>query len=175
MLGVSLKMRERLSFLVCTAALLLAGCGAEAATNILDSADSGGGAGGAGGSAGSTTAATSGTGSGSGSSGSTGGSSSTGSIILACDDLAACGNTGRGCVACAVDGPCADVYQACFNSEDCVKYGTCFDLCAGDPSCADGCDHELPAGKEAYAAYFQCVICKECKTSCGPMQLCPAL
>jgi hypothetical protein len=170
MLGVSLTMRKRPSFLLFTAGLLLVGCGASAPTLAVDKGgeDGGGGTAGGGGSGGSPSPSA-----GAGGSGVSSSSSSTGSAFLTCDELASCGNTGQGCVACAVDGPCADAYQACFNSDDCVKYGTCFDMCAGDPACADTCDQQLPAGKDAYAAYFQCVICKECKTSCGPMQLCP--
>lgn len=168
----------RVSSLFVASALLLLGCGAGAEAGGFGGAGAGnssdGGGGGAGGSiggaGGSIVTTTTQSGGAGGASGGGGGTSSGGSGGAAtCDELAACGNTGEGCVACAIGGACATVYDACFSNDQCVTYQQCVGGCmTGDAACIAACDQASPDGKAPYEALFQCVLCDECPISCAP-------
>ncbi len=108
---------------------------------------------------------------GGGATGGTGGGGSGGGS--ACDQAGECGNTGNdGCVACAVNGPCSDVFDACFTNDSCAAYQTCLAFCDGNTGCIEGCNQEVPAGKIAYDAYEQCVLCDQCVVSCNSANIC---
>lgn len=151
----------------------LAGCGAGAGD--FGGNGGGGGSGGSGGGISTSTSEGGGGGSaggGSGGIGGQGGSTGTGGAGT-CDDAGFCGNTGNdGCVACAVNGPCAEAFDACFSSDDCSTYESCVAPCAQDPGCLAACDQAMPAGKELYGAYFQCVLCEQCPVSCTSSEAC---
>ncbi|MFO0586534.1 MAG: hypothetical protein U0441_03310 [Polyangiaceae bacterium] len=158
------------------AASLLLGCGAS------DGAGSFGGEGGEGGGASTSTPTDQGGSSDGGTStftSSGGGGTSTatggagGGLPATCDAIGVCGNTGGGCVGCAVAGPCADAYSACFASDDCVKYQECVTPCAADAACEAACELQTPAGKAPYDAFAQCVLCDQCPASCGSAPICP--
>jgi hypothetical protein len=166
-------MRFSFPALVASVGLFLVGCGASAGKY---GAGGGGGDGGAGGLTTTTTTTThtttgaGGTG-GATSAGGSGGSSGSGTLT-SCDDAGVCGNTGKGCVLCAIQGPCAAVFDACFNDKGCVAYQTCVDGCGQDSACVAGCEKATPSGKAPYDAYYQCVICDQCKASCNMVQGC---
>jgi hypothetical protein len=100
----------------------------------------------------------------------------TGGAPVQCSDLPDCGNVGSGCVGCAVDAACANLYTACFESADCVAYDTCFVHCAGEPSCIDDCAkskvEEPEMAKVLFERLFDCAICTECRDLCPEASLC---
>lgn len=167
-------MRASLPSLIFASATLLLGCGAAdgaatggdeggaaATSSTTDTAQGGTSAGGSA----TSTVSTGGTSSGSGGMG--------GGLPVVCDAIGTCGNTGEGCVGCAVAGPCLAVYDACFANDDCVKYQQCLTMCAGDALCDGACEQQIPAGKAPFDAFSQCVLCEECPMSCGPSPTCP--
>ena len=164
-------MRASLSALVFSVATLLVGCGASDAGGSEyvgtggggGSAQTGGAGGNGGGGVGGVAGGGTGGGGGAGGLGGSGGVTGTG------------GGTGGGSPSCDAAGACAAVFDTCFNSNDCGDYGTCFEACASDAACIALCDQQNPDGKVSYEAYFQCVICDQCKASCGEAAACPAL
>lgn len=173
-------MRPSLPSLFFAAATLLLGCGASDA----GATSAGGGAGSAttttdtaqggtsdGGSTITTTTDTTTSSNGGGTSSGSGGAG--GGAPVTCDAIGACGNTGDGCVGCAVAGPCLAAYEACFASTDCVKLQQCLTTCAADALCEAACEQQIPAGKAPFDAFAQCVLCDECPISCGPSPTCP--
>jgi hypothetical protein len=163
-------MRFSFPALVVSVGLLLVGCGAGNSKGGFGGAGGDGGQAGEGGFTTTTSRTTTSIGGVAGSGG--GGGSSGSGTLTACDDAGVCGNTGKGCVYCAIQGPCAAVFDACFNTKDCVAYQTCVDGCGQDSGCVAACEKATPAGKAPYDAYYQCVICDQCKTSCNMVQRC---
>lgn len=170
----------RVPSLVVASALLLLGCGASggegAGAGNVGGAAGGGSSGGASSGGGgtetiTTSTLTGGTG---GATGGAGGTTSSGGAggAATCDSLATCGNTGEGCVACAIGGACAAAYDGCFGNDQCVAYQQCIHDCLEDAACLAACEQASPDGKAPYDVFFQCVLCEQCPISCAPAS-CP--
>lgn len=63
------------------------------------------------------------------------------------------------------------MYEGCFTNDQCVAYQQCIAACVDDV-CLAACEQASPDGKTPYDAFFQCVLCDECPTSCAPAS-CP--
>lgn len=78
---------------------------------------------------------------------------------------------------CAVDGPCATAYRACFESSGCVAYAACFEDCAADAACITDCAlskvAKLEEAKALFEPLFDCAICEQCWIRCPESSLCP--
>jgi hypothetical protein len=148
---------------VTTLILSAAGCWGRAALEAYELDGDGKGDGGSGGSGGTTTTSTSSTNTSttSTSSSSTNTSTSTGPIGE-CDFSGECGF----CSQCAYEGPCQPLWQICFNSQPCVEFLSCFEMCQGEPGCFLGCAQDNEAGAEVYLDALQCTVCQECKSDC---------
>lgn len=170
------------------ASLILAGCGGNV---ILDGSGSGvGGSGGAGGSTASTTTTDTTTtfpnttSSGTTTTFTTTTSSGTTTTFTTtttptgpsgCDNTGNCGDIGIGCIGCALEGPCADGYDACMNDMDCTAVIDCFSGCdGGDQACFQTCIDQHPSGFQLYETFVLCVICDACPNDCdGSGSGCP--
>jgi hypothetical protein len=159
-------------FLMITAVLAMAGCGAGSdgkhpSTGSGGSASTaapagggghGGDVGGAGGGGGIDPATTS-----SGGSASTGKGGSGGT----CDAIGTCGDMSSGCVGCAFAGACSDEAKTCYEDQDCSDYQGCVDGCKkGDAMCAAACAASHANGAAEYEHLYACAVCEHCSKSC---------
>jgi len=112
--------------------------------------------------------------SGSGSSGSGSSGSSSGSPGSTVCDLTSldCPT----CVTCSresADGLCVDVFNDCLADMNCVDFASCINACAdGDTVCTTGCEDTYPTGVPIFDTYASCVICQDCYTNCGGVDVC---
>jgi hypothetical protein len=138
-------------FLVCFALLATAGaCGSRDSSTEADDR----GEGGAGGGGDETT-------------GSFGGGVSQ-YVESSCDELATCGDFGSGCVRCAIIHGCADAYDACKESSDCVGFSMCASECGdADTDCDQACIATNGDGAALFEALVLCTVCDQCPTACG--------
>lgn len=83
-----------------------------------------------------------------------------------CDNSGDCGDGEVGCLGCAVQGPCADVYNACISDSTCSDYANCAGEC-GSPSCQQKCAEEFPQGMQLYENLIVCAVCKACPNDCN--------
>jgi hypothetical protein len=102
-------------------------------------------------------------GSGAGTTGAGGATTTTGGGGAPCASSAACNGD---CVACALNGPCATLYNNCLNSADCSTIDQCFALCGADTACRAQCYADTPTGAADYRAVNQCVYCQQCAKQC---------
>lgn len=90
--------------------------------------------------------------------------------VPTCDDQGlTCGDdqTPNTCIACAVEGACAGVYNACLSNTACITdYVGCRILCA-DQACDDLCRTQFPQGAATYDAIIECINVEQCPISCG--------
>jgi hypothetical protein len=74
----------------------------------------------------------------------------------------------NGCVTCALNGPCASLWNACSANPSCVSLDNCWSSCAGgDTACQQGCAAQNPDAVSTYQAVNQCVYCDQCATICA--------
>jgi hypothetical protein len=92
---------------------------------------------------------------------STGGGGST--AVSTCIQTAGC----EDCTQCAIDGPCAELNDACNENSACLGVGECYGNCGGDTSCEADCQADDPDGVSDYTALTNCVDCVQCPTACG--------
>ncbi len=90
-------------------------------------------------------------------------SSSSGSS--GCDGSGTCGDSTSGCIGCALADNCADEYDFCAATQDCIDFATCASSCA-DQSCYDDCASTYSYGASIYNDLLVCVICEECYSDC---------
>lgn len=90
------------------------------------------------------------------------GPTTTSSGVVTCDE---CGDANGGCIACAIEGNCADEYAACGADPGCIEFSNCFAACS-DQACIDQCTADQPTGAELYTAFLVCVLCEECFVAC---------
>ncbi len=92
----------------------------------------------------------------------TGGTDGVGSS--SCDGTTDC-NT---CASCAGSDMCAEPYDACAGSFDCLDYIDCVSYCEdSDDACMLACGSVNPAGESEWFALAICIVCEACPTDCG--------
>jgi hypothetical protein len=88
----------------------------------------------------------------------------------ACDNELTCGDTGTGCIGCALNGPCRGELDNCTSSKACVSFLDCLGACSeGDGACADACGAKEPMGLKLYTAMIACSVCMQCPNACFAM------
>jgi len=78
------------------------------------------------------------------------------------------------CADCAFNGPCAQIWEACFQSQPCLAFMDCLDMCSGG-MCFPQCMQNNPQGGQQYLGALQCVLCDQCAMDCDgavPPMLC---
>lgn len=91
----------------------------------------------------------------------------------ACDGTGECGDSAKGCMQCALQGPCAMEYQACGANSECVAFSDCLAMCM-NAACMDQCAADHPAGVALYNEVTTCVVCGACYADCnGATSGCP--
>jgi hypothetical protein len=81
----------------------------------------------------------------------------------ACDEAGSC----DACADCEIDigGACEAQMQECQANPQCAALMACLVECEGEPTCADACVAENPAGQSDFFEIVQCVIAA-CPSSC---------
>jgi hypothetical protein len=75
----------------------------------------------------------------------------------------ACGK----CAEAAIQGPCADKYNACTTNFACNQLLDCHSSCEWTSECNAMCDAIIPSGAPLLKSLMQCVICDSCKLLCA--------
>jgi hypothetical protein len=95
---------------------------------------------------------------------------STGPAPDTCEFSGFCGDTGNGCIGCALNGPCLPQLESCASSATCTSFMNCLSQCAmQDQVCADGCASKDPDGASLYNTMIDCAVCKQCPNVCTDM------
>lgn len=97
------------------------------------------------------------------------GFTSTGSGPSNCDGTGNCGDSSVGCLGCAIEGPCADLYNTCASNQECIDFSTCLGGCQQppDPGCLGTCMMQYPAGGDLYLKLIDCAVCQQCPGDCA--------
>ena len=97
-----------------------------------------------------------------------------GVCVELCDYSGQCGDSMSGCIACALEGDCADELAACSNDSDCNAYVSCIDPCT-DQACTAQCATDHPTGEMLYNNLEVCTVCVQCSVDCAdsPSPNCP--
>ena len=94
--------------------------------------------------------------------------SSTG--FATCEGEFACGDTGTGCIGCALSGPCHGELDNCTSNPACTSFLNCLGACSkDDDACADACGKNEPEGLRLYTAMIECSVCMQCSQACSAM------
>lgn len=67
----------------------------------------------------------------------------------------------------AITGTCADLQDVCYGSDSCLEFKDCQFGCEGKEACCESCASDLPAGRAAYGALMDCVVCDVCADACA--------
>ena len=91
--------------------------------------------------------------------------------LSACDRIGVCGDSEEpACQGCAVDGPCAEAWDACHTDPtgSCVALAECHVACPlEDTGCYDACDDATSLEAVVLLAVLTgCVFCQQCPESC---------
>jgi len=93
---------------------------------------------------------------------------------MACDQSQPCGDYSQGCTGCAVQGLCAEFYQACLADDACLEFNKCMSGCKDDVMCQQMCADSNMVGAERFNALVKCIVCDVCPTSCVDISsICP--
>jgi hypothetical protein len=100
------------------------------------------------------------------SSGSSASSSGAGPVDPAgvCDGAGNCDD----CIACAVQGACEDLADACKQDLGCLAFMDCLGYCADDACVAD-CADGNEEGAQIFEEAATCVICQQCSLDCADL------
>ena len=75
------------------------------------------------------------------------------------------------CFNCALTNYCMVEYNQCNANPDCGSIMSCLSGCMGNPSCAQTCKVNNPAGVADYEGLMQCALCDTCPTLCPSFQM----
>lgn len=88
-----------------------------------------------------------------------------------CDDTGYCGGVSEGgCILCAVQGPCWNLYQAWTADPDIGAFGVCRANCEYKPDeycCMNECNAKYPGFAAKNDALVACEICQQCPHDCN--------
>lgn len=77
------------------------------------------------------------------------------------------------CRSCAADGPCAEVFDVCFNNPYCVAIDECLVQCGALPDeCWETCRAQNAVGIDDYDAARTCLDCDQCQGPCASDFVC---
>lgn len=81
-------------------------------------------------------------------------------------------NDCNSCASCALNGPCASLFNQCMADADCTGVDQCVGLCGTDAACKDQCYANNPAGAGLYGEVTGCLYCDQCPSDCPGVQSC---
>jgi hypothetical protein len=92
-------------------------------------------------------------------------------MASACEsDPDGCGDSSKGCIACALAGNCKAAQDACAAEPQCPALDQCDGKCnmMADPAaCIMACATMNPKGVDPLNTLLGCVLCQECLTACA--------